>query len=269
MSVRAHLTDEQPSVARAVWLTRVVGSAAAIMSVCVSLIAWYTGTVAWLIAYLASFLALSALITWLSSIPRRRQKELDREWAGSFHELAIRDELTGLYNRRFFNQELARLVAESHANTKPLTLALIDLNDFKSINDTYGHHTGDAALRLVAECIRAAVSENDITARTGGDEFAVIIPNATPGRANAIVSSIRATLDLTPVLHSPLIATGTHVRAAVGLAEIATGTHVRAAIGLAEPDEFNEIERLLRQADSELYENKRELRRLNDRRRAS
>lgn len=253
MFVRTHLTDEQPSVVRAVWLTRVVGSAAAIMSVCVSLIAWYTGTVAWHIADLASFLALSALITWLSSIPRRRQKELDREWAGRFHELAIRDELTGLYNRRFFNQELARLVAESHANTKPLTLALIDLNDFKSINDTYGHHTGDAALRLVAECIRAAVSENDITARTGGDEFAVIIPNATPGRANAIVSSIRATLDLTPVLHSPLIATGTHVRAAVGLAEL---------------DEFNEIERLLRQADTALYENKRELARLNDRRRA-
>ena len=254
MSVRTHLTEEQPSVARAIWLTRMVGILVGAVFLAISLMAWYSGSLGWLIADVASFLVLSALVTGLSSIPRRKQKALDWEWARRFHELAIRDELTGLYNRRFFNQELARLSAESNANMTPLTLALIDLNDFKSINDTYGHHTGDAALRSVADCIRGAVAERGITARTGGDEFAVILPDATPVQAAAIVAAIRAALDSTPILLNGSIDTGAHVRAAVGLAAL---------------DEFNEVERLLRQADSSLYENKRELGRLNDRRRAS
>lgn len=254
MSERTDLAEEQPSVARAIWLTRMVGIVAGAVFLAISLMAWYSGSFGWLIADLVSFLALSGLINWLSSIPRRKQKVLDSEWARRFHELAIRDELTGLYNRRFFNQELARLSAESNGNMTPLTLALIDLNDFKSINDTYGHHTGDAALRLVADCIRGAVAETGISARTGGDEFAVILPDATPAQAAAIVAAIRAALDSTPILLNGSIDTGAYVRAAVGLAAL---------------DEFNEVERLLRQADSSLYENKRELGRLSDRRRAS
>jgi len=254
MSHRSHLADEQPSVARAIWFTRAAGLLAGAVFLVLSLMAWYSGSFVWLIVELTSFLALSGLISWLSSIPRRKQKALDSEWARRFHELAIRDELTGLYNRRFFNQELARLSAESHASRTPLTLALIDLNDFKSINDTYGHHTGDAALRLVADCIRRAVAETGITARTGGDEFAVILPGATHEQASTVVSAIREALDSTPILLSGLIDTGARVRAAVGLAVL---------------DEFNEVERLLRQADSALYENKRDLGRLSDRRKAA
>ena len=94
-----------------------------------------------------------------------------------------------------------------------------------------------------------------IAARTGGDEFAVIFPNSTPAQASAIVSSIREELDSTPVM--------------LNGASDAAGPHVRAAVGLAALDEFNEVEQLLRRADSALYENKRELGRLNDRRRAS
>lgn len=255
MSLRTHLTDEQPSVARSIWLTRVAGTLAAIIILGISLTAWRTGSTAWLAVYLVTFVAVTGLITWLSSIPRRKQKDLDLEWARRFHELAIRDDLTGLYNRRFFNQELARLTTASHAEKTPLTLALVDLNDFKAINDTYGHHAGDAALRLVADCIRATVAGQGIAARTGGDEFAVIFPNSTPAQASAIVSSIREALDSTPVM--------------LNGASDAAGPHVRAAVGLAALDEFNEVEQLLRRADSALYENKRELGRLNDRRRAS
>lgn len=254
MSARTYLAEEQPSVARAIWLARTVGLLAGAAFLAVSLMAWYSGSVGWLIAEVSSFLALSGLINWLSSIPRRKQKLLDSEWARRFRELASRDELTGLYNRRFFNQELARLSAESNANMTPLTLALIDLNDFKTINDTYGHHTGDFALRLVANCIRDAVANRGITARTGGDEFAVILPDATHAQANAIVSAIRAALDSTPILLNGSTDTGAHVRAAVGLAAL---------------DEFNEVERLLQHADSALYENKRELGRLSDRRKAA
>ena len=254
MSERTYLSEEQPSVATASWLTRVVGIGAGAVFLPFSLAAWYVGSIGWLIAELTSFFLLAGLITWLSSIPLRKQKELDSVWARRFHELAIRDELTGLYNRRFFNQELARLSAESNANMTPLTLALIDLNDFKSINDTYGHHMGDAALRLVADCIRGVVAETGISARTGGDEFAVILPDAAPAQAAAIVAAIRAALDSTPISLNGSIDTGARVRAAVGLAAL---------------DEFDEVERLLRQADSALYENKRELGRLSDRRRAS
>ena len=90
-------------------------------------------------------------------------------WLGS-----MRDQLTGLFNRGYFDESLARLLAE-RAPGQPFTVALIDLDDFKSVNDRYGHAAGDEALRFAASRLREAFRDEDIIARFGGDEFAAIL----------------------------------------------------------------------------------------------
>ncbi len=90
-------------------------------------------------------------------------------WLGS-----MRDQLTGLFNRGYFDESFARLLAEQRAD-RPFTVAIIDLDDFKSVNDRYGHAAGDEALRFAAGRLREAFRDDDIIARYGGEEFAVIL----------------------------------------------------------------------------------------------
>ena len=88
---------------------------------------------------------------------------------------SMRDHLTGLFNRGFFDESLARLVSSQADAARPFTLALIDLDNFKSVNDRYGHQAGDDALRYAAERLREAFRDEDIIARYGGEEFAVLV----------------------------------------------------------------------------------------------
>ena len=88
---------------------------------------------------------------------------------------SMRDHLTGLFNRGFFDESLARLVSSQADAARPFTLALIDLDDFKSVNDRYGHQAGDNALRYAAARLREAFRDDDIIARFGGEEFAVLV----------------------------------------------------------------------------------------------
>ncbi len=87
---------------------------------------------------------------------------------------SMRDQLTGLFNRGYFDESFARLLAEQRAD-RPFTVAIIDLDDFKSVNDRYGHAAGDEALRFAAGRLREAFRDDDIIARYGGEEFAVIL----------------------------------------------------------------------------------------------
>jgi diguanylate cyclase (GGDEF)-like protein len=88
---------------------------------------------------------------------------------------SMRDHLTGLFNRGCFDENLARLVSSQALGTRPFTLALIDLDDFKAVNDRHGHQAGDEALRFAAERLRVAFRDEDIIARYGGEEFAVLV----------------------------------------------------------------------------------------------
>ena len=250
----ADLDAHQPSVSRAVLAARVGGLTAGLGGVALAVVAWSTASVTWLVIYLAYTVVQFVGVSVMSAIPRQRQKLLDLEWARRFHELAHQDDLTGLYNRRYFHQLLDVLITGCRESSQPLTVALIDLNDFKSINDTFGHQSGDLALQAVAACISQAIEPGAIAARTGGDEFAVIFPGLGPAEAEQQVSAIRDALAAARLMLPG--ASGSPPR-------------LHAAVGISSLDEFGEAERLLHYADSALYANKRELARLHDRRMAS
>jgi diguanylate cyclase (GGDEF)-like protein len=93
-------------------------------------------------------------------------------------QLADLDALTGLHNRRYFHETLAREVSRAHRYARRLALVVFDLDDFKAINDRIGHLSGDAVLAEVAERVREVVRSADIACRVGGDEFGVILPES-------------------------------------------------------------------------------------------
>lgn len=95
-------------------------------------------------------------------------------------EMAARDKLSGLYNRRLFEEQFDAAVARSLRSGEDLTLLVVDLDGLKRINDLGGHPAGDEALRTLAEALRTSTRASDIPCRLGGDEFAVILPGSTP-----------------------------------------------------------------------------------------
>ena len=107
-------------------------------------------------------------------------------------QLADMDALTGLHNRRYFHETLAREVARAHRYDRPLALAVLDLDDFKAINDRIGHLAGDAVLAEAAERVRDVVRSADVACRVGGDEFAIILPESTRRRRRGALPASRA-----------------------------------------------------------------------------
>ena len=109
-----------------------------------------------------------------------------------FREMASRDSLTGLFNRRRFNDLLVQLFAESNRYRTELTCMMLDLDNFKRVNDSLGHQTGDELLRMTADVIQQCVRESDVVVRFGGDEFIVLLPQTTPAEARASAERILA-----------------------------------------------------------------------------
>jgi diguanylate cyclase (GGDEF)-like protein len=109
--------------------------------------------------------------------------------------LATTDGLTQLNNHRTFQEHLAREVERSRRYRRPLSLLLMDIDHFKSFNDTYGHPVGDLVLKEISMCIRKSIRTNDIAARYGGEEFTVIIPETGEEGAMVIAERIRRTVE--------------------------------------------------------------------------
>ncbi len=101
------------------------------------------------------------------------------------------DGLTGVNNRKAFDELLAKEVTRANANNTPLCLIMGDIDHFKNFNDTWGHRTGDQVLRLVASCLKNGAREGDSVARYGGEEFVVIMPGAVGDCAEDLANSIR------------------------------------------------------------------------------
>jgi diguanylate cyclase (GGDEF)-like protein len=101
-------------------------------------------------------------------------------------ETAARDKLTGLYNRRLFEEQFEAAVARSLRQKEELTLLVVDLDGLKRINDVSGHVAGDNALRTLSDALRATIRSSDVACRIGGDEFAVVLPGSTAEDAVAV-----------------------------------------------------------------------------------
>ncbi|MBS4032507.1 MAG: GGDEF domain-containing protein [Clostridiales bacterium] len=113
--------------------------------------------------------------------------------------LSITDELSGLFNHRFFYQCLEKEVDRARRYKLPLSLVIIDLDDFKKYNDSWGHPQGDRAISLAASVLKETVRTTDIVARYGGEEFAIILPQTNLMDAKQICERVREALAKTPV----------------------------------------------------------------------
>ena len=112
------------------------------------------------------------------------------------HERALSrtDALTALLNARAFHEEGRRVLSEARRKGRPLTIAYIDLDDFKAVNDRLGHHGGDEMLRRVASAIRGSVRISDLAARMGGDEFVILLPETGLEAAGVAIGRLRSAL---------------------------------------------------------------------------
>ncbi|MEW5706343.1 MAG: diguanylate cyclase [Actinomycetota bacterium] len=106
-------------------------------------------------------------------------------------ERAYTDSLTGLYNHRYFQDSLTNELMRSDRYKHPLSLIVIDIDDFKKVNDNFGHKKGDTALQLLADRMKAQVRETDIPCRIGGEEFAIILPETTSYEAYTVAERLR------------------------------------------------------------------------------
>jgi two-component system cell cycle response regulator len=160
-----------------------------------------------------------------------------KQYLDSCQEAAFTDHLTGLANRRRFERQLEREVARTERYGRPFCLLLMDIDNFKDVNDTHGHDAGDEALRRVANVIQSGTRGIDTGARIGGDEFAVILPE-------------------TDLVHGLEVAE--RLRAAIAALDFNPAGHITASLGAAElPTCARTGEELRTAADAALYEAKR------------
>jgi diguanylate cyclase (GGDEF)-like protein len=120
-------------------------------------------------------------------------------------ERALHDPLTGAANRRMFREEIERELIRCRRYHHPFTVAFVDLDDFKCVNDTYGHEVGDTVLRLVAELIKGSLRVTDVYARLGGDEFALLLPETDYTTALVALHKFRNSLRSTASSNIPTV----------------------------------------------------------------
>ena len=154
---------------------------------------------------------------------------------------AITDDLTGLVNRRRFIEALDAEIERARRFDSPLAIVLADLDNFKQVNDEFGHHGGDLVLRAFADLIRLHVRDVDVSGRIGGEEFAILLPETDSAGAAHVAERMRRSLN----------------DVSIPLSDGAT-IHVASSFGVAELAPDQEGEDLLRAADTALYRAKDE-----------
>ena len=158
---------------------------------------------------------------------------------GMMRHLAERDGLTGLHNRRGFDQQLEAEIARFERYRRPFALIMMDLDHFKKVNDQYGHEAGDEVLRRVGQIIEASLRDVDVAGRFGGEEFALLLPETDKSDAVAIAERIRQRVEA-----ADIVAEGHHIR-------------VTSSAGVAAIPEKNvDVKNVLRIADQLLYDAK-------------
>ena len=137
-----------------------------------------------------------ASLDYLSNIKDilNEPKIIEEDKSEYISEFSTVDELTGLYMRNVFDVTLSKNVNEFVRTKMPLSLLMIDIDDFKQVNDQYGHQKGDEVLSEIGMCINEIVREMDLAARYGGEEMAIIMPNANKDQAFRVGERIRKTI---------------------------------------------------------------------------
>ena len=120
---------------------------------------------------------------------------VEAQYHEEIYRLTVVDALTGAWNRRYLFEFLGRELARSARHQRPLSLAVLDIDHFKKVNDQYGHAAGDAVLRDVAALLRAEARADELAARYGGEEFALVLPEASAAEAEAACERIRASIE--------------------------------------------------------------------------
>lgn len=152
-------------------------------------------------------------------------------------DLAARDPLTGIANRRTFDEVLRRELARQNRHGHRVSVVLVDLDGLKEINDRHGHGAGDMAIIGAASALEESLRGCDLVARLGGDEFGVLLPDTEPVGAYIVAERLRLAIE-------DRIVAGNHLRASVGVATAA--------------QRIGNAQRLVAAADADLYRNKRE-----------
>jgi c-di-GMP phosphodiesterase len=191
---------------------------------------------------MAKRISLKTKILEVKNIENYFNKMLDsiQDYYEKLQELSDRDYLTGLYNRRKFEEFLTYEVKRSVRHQHKFSVLMIDLDNFKYINDTYGHASGDLVLKEVTEIFGSNLRNADILARIGGDEFAVILPETPYENGYAVVEKLRSNLESASI---SLMFDQISLTASFGIAEY--------------PDQGENIESLMTGSDLAMYKAKR------------
>ena len=152
------------------------------------------------------------------------------------HEQAIQDPLTGLYNRRFMEESLKQEFARASREDQPFSVVMLDMDNLKHLNDKYGHVVGDAALKSLSKLLKDQTRTEDIVCRYGGDEFLLILHNATKQMATVRLQQWSDKAKNIDIVHE-----GIHIP-------------VSFSAGIATYPTYNSIEELIRAADKALYD---------------
>jgi diguanylate cyclase (GGDEF)-like protein len=158
----------------------------------------------------------------------------------ALQEQAIRDPLTGLYNRRYMEEALAREYARTARKNELLSIVMIDMDGLKKFNDTYGHDMGDQAIKTFADQLRLMTRKEDIACRYGGDEFLVILYNADAENASKRVEEWRKKMNNVSI---PYQDRGLRITFSAGVATY--------------PTHGESIDEIVKAADEALYRQKR------------
>ena len=132
----------------------------------------------------------------VEELERRNQLlEAENERLRVYKDYAYTDALTEIPNRRFYYERLLQEIARARRSTHPLTLALVDLDLFKEINEEVGHRGGDQVLKFFSQFMRVNLRQEDVLCRIGGDEFAIILPETSADKATVFFDRVRSKLD--------------------------------------------------------------------------